>query len=510
MFKKYDKISSTENSLYIRVINDLRVLAGKERLLGSYARRYLIKLILCGIALTFLPTYAILSAAKCGNVFSGDPLTLAYSLISSVIIGTLWPPAWYYIKARSRGRNVERELKYFIISEGISTTNATELISDLVSTSEWPQLFPALSKESVKFLKLRKFMALFDTIKYYSKWIFSRNVSRCLSDYLHSLSLGTALEWLQDKTDELINELRSSTQATIKLRTMVSLVLAIVLGYIPPLMTALSILVGEGIVIKALILTLLITPLSMVLTPQLPLHARISSRIQSVKTAIISIVAVSSATIAAVFFSHITYSRVNYVLAASACLIVWGIIKTYHYAEGVIEAMELPRILARVSEAPLVVSNPCRLVSEILASSRVRSFREVGSNFKLDKASKIINELKLWTSRFVLYVIIKAISNGSLTRERTLKLRELVLDFTRDIKSLLATNTVIIMMAALLPYMISTISGFATHTTLVSTYSVVASIMFSLYASYIVFDDLTNTLLPGITLLTLLLMGGLA
>ena len=200
----------------------------------------------------------------------------------------------------------------------------------------------------------------------------------------------------------------------------------------------------------------------------------------------------------------------NYVLAASACLIVWGIIKTYHYAEGVIEAMELPRILARVSEAPLVVSNPCRLVSEILASSRVRSFREVGSNFRLDKASEIINELKLWTSRFVLYVIIKAIGNGSLTRERMLKLRELVLDFTRDIKSLLATNTVIIMMAALLPYMISTISGFATHTTLVSTYSVVASIMFSLYASYIVFDDLTNTLLPGITLLILLLMGGLA
>ncbi|MCD6428452.1 MAG: hypothetical protein J7L12_02405, partial [Desulfurococcales archaeon] len=204
MFKKYDKISSTENSLYIRVINDLRVLAGKERLLGSYARRYLIKLILCGIALTFLSTYAILSAARCGSVFGGDLLTLAYSLISSVIIGILWPPAWYYIKALSRGRNVERELKYFIISEGILTTNATELISDLVSTSEWPQLFPALSKESVKFLKLRKFMALFDTIKYYSKWLFSRNVSRCLSDYLHSLSLGTALEWLQDKTDELI------------------------------------------------------------------------------------------------------------------------------------------------------------------------------------------------------------------------------------------------------------------------------------------------------------------
>ncbi len=509
MFKKYDKVSSTEGSHYIRVLNDLRVLAGKERLLGSHARQYLIKLILCGVALTFLPTYAILSVARCGSIFITDVPTLTYSLISSIIIGILWPFAWYYIKAYTRGRNVERELKYFIISEGISTTNATELISDLVSTSEWPQLFPALSKESIKFLKLRKFMALFDTIRYYSKWILSRNVSRCLSDYLHSLSLGTALEWLQDKTDELINELRSSTQAIIKLRTMVSLVLAIVLGYIPPLMTALSILVGEGIVIKALISTLLITPLSMALTPQLPLHARISSRIRGRRTAIVSIVAASGAAAAAVFFSYLTYSYVNYTLAASICLITWGIIKTYRYVEGVIEAMELPRILARVSEAPLVVSNPCRLVSEILAGSRVRSFKKIGTNFKLDKVSETINELKLWTSRFVLYVIIKAISNGSLTRERMLKLRELVLDFTRDIKSLLATNTVIVMMVVLLPYIISTISGFTTHTTLVSTYSMVASVMFSLYASYVVFDDLTNTLLPGIALLTLLLIGGL-
>ena len=510
MFRKYDKVSSTEGSSYVRVLNDLRVLAGKERLLGSCARRHLAKLILCGLALTFIPTYAFLSVVRRGSIFITDASTLMYSIVFSIIVSILWPFAWYYIKAYSRGRNVERELKYFIISEGMSTTNATELINDLVSTREWPHLFPALSKESTKFLKLRKFMALFDTIRYYSRWILSRNVSRCLSDYLHSLSLGTALEWLQDKTDELINELKSSTQAIIKLRTMVSLVLAIILGYIPPLMAALSILVGEGIVIKALILTSLVTPLSMALIPQLPLHARISSRIRGRKTAIISTAAVSSVTAVAVLCSYLIYSYVNYVLAALVCLITWGIIKTYHYVEGIIEAMELPRILARVSEAPLVVSNPCRLVSEILAASRVQSFRKIGTNFKLDKVSETINELKLWTSRFVLYVIAKAISNGSLTRERMLKLRELVLDFTRDIKSLLATNTVIIMMVMLLPYIISTISGFATHAALVGTYSVIASAMFSLYASYVVFDDITNTLLPGIALLTLLLIGGLA
>ena len=109
----------------------------------------------------------------------------------------------------------------------------------------------------------------------------------------------------------------------------------------------------------------------------------------------------------------------------------------------------------------------------------------------------------------MLYVITESIGNGSLTRERVLKLRELILDFTRDIKSLLATDVVIISMVVLLPYIISTISGLTAHTPLLDLYSIVASVMFSLYASYVVFNDLTNTLLPGIALLTLQLVGGL-
>jgi len=510
LFRRCNRVGNIESNPYIKVLNDLRVLAGEERLLGSHIKRYLVKLIFCSLASAFIPIHAVMSIIKHGSMFFFEASTFAYSLVPSIFISILWPLIWFAIKAHKRGSSVEKELKYFIISEGMSTTNATELIGDLVSTGEWPHLFPALSRESLKFLKLRKFMALCDTIRYYSRWILSRSVSRCLSDYLHSLSLGTALEWLQDKTDELINELRSSTQAIIKLRTMLSLVLAIVLGYIPPLMTALSILVGEEIVIKALILTLLATPLAMVLTPQLPLHARISSKIQSKKAAITFISAITGVCTIALLYDLFAYDHINLEFIASVCLLAWGVIKTYHYIEGIIEAMELPRILARVSEAPLVTSNPCGLVSEIIIGSKVRTFRKVGANFKLDKISEAINELKLWTSRFVLYVITKAISNGSLTRERILKLRELTLDFTRDVKSLLATNTVIIMMVVLLPYIISTISTFATHTMIINMYSVIASISFAFYASYVVFDDLTNTLLPGIALLTLSLMGGLA
>ena len=155
-----------------------------------------------------------------------------------------------------------------------------------------------------------------------------------------------------------------------------------------------------------------------------------------------------------------------------------------------------------------MISNPCRLIAEILSSSRVRSFKYVGSRFKLDKVNELASELNLWTSKFVLYVIAKSIINGALTRERTLKLRELILDFTRDIKSLLATNTVIVVMTALLPYIISSISGLATHSLLLRVYSLVTSVMFSVYASYVVFGDLTNTLLPGMALLMLYLIGG--
>jgi len=508
LFRRYSKVSSARSNPYISKINDLRVLAGRERLLGRRARVHVIKLIFHSAVMFFLITHIILSLVNFSTFFTVKPHIIIYSAFSSIIAGILWPFAWYYIKALNRGKNVEKELKYFIISEGMSTINATELISDLVSTKNWPQVFPSLSRESVRFLKLRKFMALFDTIRFYSRWILSRGISKCLSDYLHSLSLGTALEWLQDKTDELINELRSSTQATIKLRTMVSLVLAIVLGYVPPLMTALSILVGEEAVIKALLITLLITPISTALIPQLPLHARISSRISSSNA--ISALAITSITITIITtLSYVIYGNINLILSTSACLIAWGIIKTYHYIKGITEAIELPRILARISEAPLVISNPCKLIAEILANSRVPSFRRVGSKFKLDKINGLISELNLWTSRFVLYVITKSISNGSLTREHVLKLRELILDFTRDIKSLLATNTVIISMVVLLPYIISTISGLTAHTLLLDLYSMVASVMFSLYASYVVFNDLTNTLLPGVTLLTLQLVGGL-
>ncbi|MCD6084858.1 MAG: hypothetical protein J7J20_04880 [Desulfurococcales archaeon] len=507
MSRKYSRINRAGSNFYVNKINYLRILAGKERLLGRRARSHTVKLVLCSSAAFFLITHVILSLLNLRVVFTMNPHILEYSAIISAVAGFSWPYVYYYVKAHSRGNAVESELKYFIISEGVSTTNASELISDLVSTKDWSHVFPTLSKESIRFLKLRKFMALYDTIRYYTRWITSRWVSKCLTDYIHSLSLGTALEWLQDKTDELINELRSSTQAAIKLRTTVSLILAVILGYVPPLMAALSLLVGEEVVVKAFLMTLLATPLSMLLIPKLPCHARITSRILDANIPLALGVACAT-TAATVLITYVIKDNVNVVLTAATCLLVWGSIKTYCYFRGITEAFELPRLLARISEAPLVISNPCRLFAEILSSSRVRSFKYVGSRFKLDKVNELASELNLWTSKFVLYVIAKSIINGALTRERTLKLRELILDFTRDIKSLLATNTVIVVMTALLPYIISSISGLATHSLLLGVYSLVTSVMFSVYASYVVFGDLTNTLLPGMALLMLYLIGG--
>lgn len=232
MSRKYSRINRAGSNFYVNKINYLRILAGKERLLGRRARSHTVKLVLCSSAAFFLITHVILSLLNLRVVFTMNPHILEYSAIISAVAGFSWPYVYYYVKARSRGNAVESELKYFIISEGVSTTNASELISDLVSTKDWSHVFPTLSKESIRFLKLRKFMALYDTIRYYTRWITSRWVSKCLTDYMHSLSLGTALEWLQDKTDELINELRSSTQAAIKLRTTVSLILALSLIHI--------------------------------------------------------------------------------------------------------------------------------------------------------------------------------------------------------------------------------------------------------------------------------------
>lgn len=429
---------------------------------------------------------------------------IAIAALLGGLLALLLPILIHLRRALARGRRAEAELTYFIISEGVSTGSAKELIKDLVELGPWSSVFPHLTAEARKLSKFRRLMPIVDAVKTYTKWIRSSKVSRTLTDYLLSLSLGTAPQWLQERTDELISEVRARAAVAIKLRATVAIVLAVLLGYVPPLASMLSLIAGEHLLTTALTLTMCLVPVAFILTPRLPEHLAIIPRGGRFRVAPLAPIATGAT-------AYLLVKSPSYaIIAASAVGIALGVVKLREYVLTVVEASELPRVISALLEAPLTLANPVAVVKDVMRASRAVTLRGIGRAFEISRAPQVALRARLWLSRFVVYVISKSIESGSVSRERLMKLRELVIELVRDFKATLSVNLAIASIAIALPAILALISFLGTGATpLITAYDLVGIVAYSTYATYIVFNDLGNTLLPSSALLTFALMGGI-
>ncbi len=496
---------------YFSVVYALRVQAGMRLSMTSNENRSLLLRVL-------LPTLAggfIIAMDKLvlNALISMFPRMLnpilelfAFLLLLNPVLYILYLLA----KARVRAKRIEEEIKYFIISESVIASASPNIIDDLTSLGGLHEIFNQLSRESALLRRLRKLMTTSEVVHLYSKWIKSKFVGNLLSDFVFAQSLGVVKAWLREKGKELLEELRVDSLNRVKFRATISVLFAVLLGYVPPIILALSALMGGGVVTKTLTMTLVLCPVFFLVTPRTPKHFEIHFRELSRKYLIVvtavAVILISKCVTVVLKQSGGMHALFPYLILLGITLTALGLFQVSSMINAVYEARQLSNVLLTIIEAPLSVGNAIAIVKEALNRTNYRVFKELSSKINLLSAYPgILSNARLWITKFTVYTIMKGLMYGTLNRENLMKLRNLVTEMLREFKLSLSTNAIVVMLAFALPLILNYVGtlGSASVIPLTTLYIVISSLVYSSYASYVTFGKLSNTLLPGVVCIEL-------
>jgi hypothetical protein len=446
------------------------------------------------VTLTYLAThFPKLLTFKIPSLISGNFFLAALPFIS---LATAFPTGIITLKmlALTRGRRVKREVKYLIIAESIIAQGDPNLFEDFCALHMWKDVFPSLQKEGMMISALRKIFTIPETVRVYIKLLKCSWVRELLQDYLFALGLGSVKEWLQVKGREITDEIRTGAKAALEGRISISLITAILLGYTPPLIVALSSLLGKEIVAQALLLTILAIPLAFIVTPQYPMHMKLIYR---ANMKILFIIISLLLALLVLRIEGIIALRETLFITSTA-LVVYGVISLHNEVRGFREIKSLVGLLNILHETPLSRTASLSIVKEALLHSPEKTWRAIGEELTLVTLPKSMARLRAWVSRFTVYVLMKGLEYGCLNRESLAKLSCLISESLHDLKVALASNLVVGSLAVALPFILTSLTSFTSPDLFLKTYTFISTMGYGFYASYVLFNNVSNTIIPGI------------
>jgi len=494
-------------SNYLSMIYNLKVQAGmKLSATDNEDKNLLLKVLIPTLVGSFIAIVDELIVNRIMLINVPLPnFDIIFALVASLLLlSPLLYILYLAIKARMRAKKIEDEIKYFIISESVIASASPNIIDDLTSLGKLHEIFSQLSKESALLGRLRRLMTTPEVVHLYSKWVKSKFVGNLLSDFVFAQSLGIVRAWLKEKGGELLEELRIDSLNKVKFRATISILFAVLLGYVPPIVLALSALMGGSVITKALTMTLALCPIFFLVTPRTPRHFEVHykkiSRRYLLIIAIIVIILILRCTILSLDEPKGIRVCFPYLLTVGGILTTLGLLQVSSIVSAVREARQLSKVLLTVIEAPLSVGNTLTIVKEAFNRTNYSFFKELSSKTNLlFMYPAVLGNARLWVTKFAVYTMMKGLTYGTLNRENLMRLRNLVNEMLRGFKLSLSTNTVVVTLALTLPLILNYVSalGDATVTPLSTLYMVMSSLIYSSYASYVVFNKVTNTLLPG-------------
>ncbi len=499
---------------YLSAIYTLRVQAGMRLSMTSNENR---NLLLRTLLPTLLGSFIIaMDKLILNTLISTFPRTFnaILELLASLLLLTPMLYILYLLaKAHARAKRIEEEMKYFIISESIIASASPNIIDDLTSLGNLHEIFNQLSRESVLLRRLRRLMTTSEVVHLYSKWVKSKFVGNLLGDFVFAQSLGIVRAWLREKGGELLEELKVDSLNRVKLRATVSVLFAVLLGYVPPIILALSALMGGEVVTKALTMTLMLCPTFFLVTPRTPKHfeilfKKLPRKCLVAAATIITILIFKCATVMLEQGGE-THMLLPYLIPLGITLTALGLFQVSSIINAVYEARQLSNVLLTIIEAPLSVGNALAIVKEALRRTNYRVFKELSSRVNLLSAYHgALSNARLWITKFTMYTIMKGLMYGTLNKENLMKLRNLVTEMLREFKLSLSSNAIVAMLALALPLILNYVGtlGSASVTSLTTLYIIASSLIYSSYASYVIFGKVTNTLLPGAVCIELALL----
>ncbi len=496
---------------YLSVIYTLKVQAGmKLSMTGNGNKNLLLRILLpvpVGgfiIAMNKLTLSALISTL---------PLILNITLewIASLLLLTPIIYVFYLlVKARTRAKRIEEEMKYFVISESVVASASPNIIDDLSLLGNLHEIFNQLSRESTLIRRLRKLMTTSEVVHLYSKWIKSKFVENLLSDFVFAQSLGIVRAWLKEKGGELLEELRIDSLNRVKFRATVSILFAVLLGYVPPIILALSALMGGKVVTEALSITLVLCPVFFLVTPRAPKHFEVHFKKLPRRYLIVAVTTIAILVFRCIIMAFVQGFEMRalfpYLVLLGVALTALGLYQVSSMVNAIYEARQLSNVLLTIIEAPLNVGNALTIVKEAFNRTNYGVFKELSNKISLlSTYPRFLNNARLWITKFTVYTIMKGLTYGTLNRENLMKLRSLVTEMLREFKFSLSTNAIVVTLALALPLILNYVGtlGNASITPLTTLYIIISSLVYSSYASYVTFGKITNTLLPGVVCIEL-------
>lgn len=398
-------------------------------------------------------------------------------------------------RSLERSRGLVEELPYLVFMASAAAKTGLELIEAMhfVSASKAP-VFRNFTSLSRRLINASKYVGIEGSIEVLAG--IPRSIKKVFLTYLSSMSLGTGVETLGTISLELVRDASKQASRSIDLAAQTGLVLIMVLTTAPILILGISSILGSHIALSTGILVGVFAPLAILSLPQAPLPLRLVVEGRG-KQYFLLLSTVSTGLIGSIYV-------LIYMVALS--IIQIGV------AKGFIAGLSILMIAVGTLWLLIFMSYLAgiRKAKEILVSvsSYVKAYRTL-SGYDLDGEARNTSPYSPWILHYILFSVGFFREKGEIEPAVFTRFSEEVLDIvakntSRIVGSLIplaASLAQPIILAQMIPMLGSVARGVDILTILLT--SIVAS---SLAASKIFFGTARNTLVMGISFLTLYML----
>lgn len=470
---------------FVELIEELRVRSGYVRRIGRGAYREVI----IWLAVTYL--LSILLTAFIVKAVPGYEMLL--TALSVVLPPTAYVAVWY-LRALNYSERVLTELEYFIISLGLSQGTDVELGRDVVELGgSWRRyastIFPALLKFSDRLAALSTVFGIMESLRIMSER-FSNRLKRTFSDYLAAYSMGLGGMWITDSLRHYTRTLRERARDAVKARIVFSVTLSALIGYVPPIASLMTNLIGRTAISYATALMLVLIPVGIASVPKLPRHMlHLRNKHTKLQDTLFPIGILLLST------GIILLSKPA-LLASALILILSGIIWLKELSGALRELHSLNNIIKAISEIPLLT------VGNI---NRLRAYLEnVGgslSNFPRGRC----DEYHYWITCFTDFTVSNLFSHGDVRRETLILLKDVIENMIADTRKLIITGAGLAVVSIGITFLLlSTTQLLLSADELLIRYLIASSTALGVFVSKAGFERMRSGLVPGISLMILL------
>jgi hypothetical protein len=397
-------------------------------------------------------------------------------------------------KSLERRKGLTEELPYLVFMASVTAKTGTELIEVLTfiaANDNEGRVFKYFSSVSKRLINISKYISIYDALESIAGM--PRAVKRIFRSYIAGIAQGVGVESLRSMGAEMIKESSRQISRIIDLSAQGGLLAVMVMTTAPMLILGISSVVGSYIAISTAIMITIATPLIIIAIPATPYPFRqisvLSSRLYMVLKAL------SLSTLIGLYV--IIYIKL---LSPTQLLLGGSIIIYFSLLLIVLGLVSIIIFISYIKNIGLIK----RLLEA--AGSYVRVYRTL-AGFDMDRYLRDIKLSFPWILSYIALSVRFLMEKGEIDPYVFNRFSDEIGDILSKCVNKLFSSSIPLVSSLLQPIFLSQVVSMLhvgeLYIFLLSAVSVLAA---SLISSKVFFGEVYNTLVPGISMILLLLL----